>query len=93
MPIDKTDGDTDGIPEALLQHQYSIPWIQLIRRCIQEILQNRSDIDVYGATNEAEFFAVVSEYFFERPELLREKHPELYAMLEKIFKNDIAGQR
>jgi len=91
--IDKTDGDTDGIPEALLQHQYSIPWIQLIRRCIQEILQNRSDIDVYGATNEAEFFAVVSEYFFERPELLREKHPELYAMLEKIFKNDIAGQR
>ncbi|MDF2382103.1 zinc-dependent peptidase [Nostoc ellipsosporum NOK] len=91
--IDKTDGDTDGIPEALLQHQYSIPWIQLIRRCIQEIRQNHSDIDVYGATNEAEFFAVVSEYFFERPDLLKSRHPELYAMLEKIFKSDPASQR
>ena len=39
----------------------------------------------YGATNQADFFAVVTEYFFERPVLLKETHPELYALLLKIF--------
>ena len=52
---------------------------------IKEIHDNNSDIDPYGTTNEAEFFAVVSEYFFERPALLKEKHPELYKQLVKIF--------
>jgi MtfA peptidase len=52
---------------------------------IKLIHEDRSDIDPYGATNEAEFFAVVSEYFFDRPKLLKEKHPELYELLEKIF--------
>jgi len=53
-------------------------------QCVR-VEENRSDINVYGATNQAEFFAVVSEYFFERPQLLKEKHPELYGLLEKIF--------
>ena len=45
-----------------------------------------SDIDMYGATNQAEFFAVLSEYFFEQPGLLKANHPELYEMLGRIFK-------
>ena len=83
--VDKTDGDIDGVPEALLGRQYIKPWLQMIQQKIQEIYDDNSDIDSYGATNEAEFFAVVSEYFFERPELLKEKHPELYSLLLKIF--------
>jgi len=42
--------------------------------------------------NEAEFFAVISEYFFERPDLLAEKHPELYGMLVRMFRQDPAGR-
>ena len=84
--IDKTDGSVDGIPESLLNRKYVIPWLQLMRRNVQQIMQNRSDIDAYGATNEAEFFAVASEYFFERPDLLREKHPELFDLLATIFR-------
>lgn len=83
--IDKTDGAVDGVPELLLQHQYSIPWINLMHQNIKAIEQNKSDINPYGATNQAEFFAVVSEYFFERPQLLKSKHPALYDMLEKMF--------
>jgi hypothetical protein len=83
--IDKTDGEIDGIPELLLHRQYIKPWLQLMQQKIQEIINDRSDINHYGATNESEFFAVVSEYFFERPELLKEKHPELYDLLLKIF--------
>ena len=44
-----------------------------------------SDINGYGATNDAEFFAVISEYFFERPDKLKDHHPELYTMLEEMF--------
>ena len=83
--VDKTDGEIDGVPESLLNKQYIKPWLQLMQEKIKEIIDDRSDINPYGATNEAEFFAVVSEYFFERPELLKEKHPELYELLLKIF--------
>ena len=83
--LDKSDGEIDGLPEALLDKKYIRPWLQLMRQKIQEIYDDNSDINPYGATNEAEFFAVVSEYFFERPDLLKENHPELYALLLKIF--------
>ncbi len=84
--IDKSDGTTDGLPELFLDKKYVVPWLQLIEKGMQDILSNRSDIDPYGTTNEAEFFAVVSEYFFERPELLDEKHPELYKLLTEVFR-------
>ncbi len=83
--VDKTDGSIDGVPEILLDKKYIVPWLQLMRKEIELIKDDRSDISPYGATNESEFFAVVAEYFFERPELLKEKHPELYELLEKIF--------
>lgn len=84
--LDKADGSTDGLPEFLLDKNYSEPWLQLIHRSINDIKANHSDINPYGITNEAEFFAVVSEYFFKRPDLLHEKHPELFARLEAIFR-------
>jgi Mlc titration factor MtfA (ptsG expression regulator) len=83
--VDKTDGSTDGLPEFILSRHYLKPWLQLMHREIRNIMESKSDIDSYGATSEAEFFAVVSEYFFERPDLLREKHPGLYDMLLRIF--------
>ena len=86
--IDKTDGAVDGVPEFLLNKKYVLPWLNLIKDNIEEIRQSKSDINPYGATNKAEFFAVVSEYFFERPDLLQEKHPGLYEILEKIFRQE-----
>lgn len=47
-------------------------------------------IDDYGATNLAEFFAVVTENFFERPRALRQKHPELYQQLQQFYHQDPA---
>ncbi|MVM32065.1 peptidase [Spirosoma sp. HMF4905] len=83
--LDKADGSTDGLPEYLLEKDHIKPWLQLIHKSIHDIKANHSDINPYGITNEAEFFAVVSEYFFKRPDLLHEKHPELFARLEEIF--------
>lgn len=83
--IDKSDGDTDGIPGALLDKKYVLPWLELIRENTQQIANNESDINPYAAMNNAEFLAVTAEYFFERPELLAENHPKLYSMLQQMF--------
>ena len=90
--VDKTDGDVDGVPEALIDKKYIMPWLQLMQKEMELIRDDQSDIDPYGTTNEAEFFAVVSEYFFERPALLKEKHPDLYALLLKIFSKPPSGE-
>ena len=87
--IDKADGNIDGIPELLLEKQYTLPWFDLIQKKIEEIYEGNSDINPYGATNKAEFFAVISEYFFERPKLLKQKHPKLYDLLEEIFNQEL----
>jgi Mlc titration factor MtfA (ptsG expression regulator) len=44
----------------------------------------------YGGTNEAEFFSVASEYFFERPKLLKSKHPQLYTLLQEMFQHNMS---
>jgi Mlc titration factor MtfA (ptsG expression regulator) len=85
--VDKTDGAIDGIPEFILDKKYIMPWLNLMQKEIEMIRESNSDINPYGATNQAEFFAVVSEYFFERPELFQEKHPELFELLKKIFRS------
>lgn len=83
--LDKEDGDVDGLPEALLKKQYAIPWLELMNENIKAINEGKSDINIYGTTNKAEFFAVASEYFFERPDLFKEKHEDLYNMMTRIF--------
>ncbi len=83
--LDKSDGATDGIPEAMLPADLVKPWMQYMHRAIEEIRRGHSEIDAYGGTNEAEFFAVISEYFFQKPDKLKEHHPELWEMLEKIY--------
>jgi Mlc titration factor MtfA (ptsG expression regulator) len=89
--LDKSDGATDGIPENLLAHDYVMPWLKMIHQEIHKIEDGKSDINPYAITNEAEFFAVAAEYFFQKPDELKHKHPELYAMLSTIFMQNRAG--
>ena len=86
--LDQADGEIDGTPKAYLPDELIRPWQELMYKKIRSINKGQSDINNYGATSEAEFFAVVSEYFFEKPDQLAEKHPKLYELLTKIFKQD-----
>jgi Mlc titration factor MtfA (ptsG expression regulator) len=86
--LDKADGATDGVPEHLLAHEYTLPWIKMMHEEMHRIERGNSDINPYALTNEAEFLAVVSEYFFEKPDKMQERHPELYALLTRIFGQD-----
>ena len=83
--VDKSDGTIDGLPAVGLDRRSIGPWIELVRRKLEEIRRGDSDIDEYALTNEAEFFAVATEYFFERPGLMQRKHPELYETLSTVF--------
>ncbi|MGY5353252.1 M90 family metallopeptidase [Wenyingzhuangia sp. IMCC45533] len=83
--IDKMDGEVDGIPKSLMDRSFVIPWLNLMHEKIEMINSDKSDIRAYGGTSKEEFFAVAAEYFFERPELLKRKHPDLYTMLERCF--------
>ena len=83
--LDKMDGQTDGIPEFFLGKEYIEPWLELMHKEMEAINNDASDIRKYGGTSEVEFFAVASEYFFERPKLFQQKHPELYTMLSQCF--------
>lgn len=87
--VDMADGRCDGFPERLKAFSFSIPWLDFVGKKIIEIEKNKSNINDYGATNEAEFFAVASEYFFERPKMLEKKHPQLFAALEDIYQQDV----
>ncbi len=88
--IDKMDGATDGVPDVLIRNPQSIPWLKMMREEIRKIMENDSDINPYGATNQAEFYSVASEYFFKRPRLFKRKHPQLYKAMTDIFKQDPA---
>lgn len=87
--IDMADGACDGFPERLKEFSYSIHWLEFIGQKIIDIDNNCSNLRDYGATNEAEFFAVASEYFFERPKMLSTKHPQLFKALEDIYQQDV----
>jgi len=84
--VDKMDGTMDGVPEIILERKYSNQWRNLMEATIAQMKTYGSDIDMYGATNTAEFFAVISEYFFEQPDQLQSNHPDLFKMLERIYK-------
>ncbi|HKG07700.1 MAG TPA: zinc-dependent peptidase, partial [Pedobacter sp.] len=48
--LDKSDGATDGIPENLLAHEYTLPWLKLMHREMQRISSGKSDINPYALT-------------------------------------------
>jgi len=89
--IDKMDGTMDGVPEIILERKYTAEWRNMMDSTIAQMKRHGSDIDMYGATNPAEFFAVISEYFFEQPDLLNANHPDMYAMLNRIYKTGNNG--
>jgi Mlc titration factor MtfA (ptsG expression regulator) len=83
--LDKADGATDGVPENLLAHAYTVPWLKMMHQEMHRIKAGKSDINPYALTSEAEFLAVAAEYFFEKPEEFEHMHPDIYQLLCQAF--------
>lgn len=94
--LDMADHSVDGEP-ALATPELSAAWEEIFfdefeRLKRQTAHGRRTLFDEYGATNEAEFFAVTSETFFERPRDMAEKHPRLYELYRDYYRQDPAGR-
>lgn len=90
--LDFEDSETDGAPLLGSRGEY-LSWARIMNREFQRLQvaeeQNKPTVlDTYGTTNPAEFFAVATEAFFERPAALRAGHPELYDELARFFQQD-----
>ena len=92
--LDMMNGEADGVPPLPSRHARQA-WRAVLER---ELARFRRDVDAgretlldpYAAENEAEFFAVASEAFFESPNALRGEHPELYRQPRDFFRQDPA---
>lgn len=90
--LDFEDYATDGVPELTTRAQH-LAWRVVMRVEFASLRAAEATgiptlLDNYGATNPAEFFAVATEAFFERPFALRGHHPKLYAELQRFFRQD-----
>lgn len=92
--IDMLNGAADGVPP--------IDNVDLVNRWLRvlpaELNRLRRDseagrptlLDPYGATNEAEFFAVATECFFDLPDEMEVQHPRLYDLWREFYHQDPA---
>jgi len=90
--LDQEDGRADGAPLLYTRDSYKI-WARVFsdefNRLQSEVKRGRkSIIDDYGATDPAEFFAVATETFFERPDLMFSRHQQLFLALQDYYKVD-----
>ncbi len=96
--IDFEDGSADGIPPLGPSRYYE--WTHVMFKTFRKLqnaftkgryLDKYRLIGAYAATDEAEFFAVVSELFFEKPLSLRKHFPDVYRELKKFYNLDTAA--
>lgn len=90
--LDQEDGAADGAP-ILERRSLYVAWARVLSAEYEQLRQDskrhrKTVLDTYGATNPAEFFAVATECFFEKPAQLKRKHPELYEELKEYYHQD-----
>ena len=93
--LDFEDFAADGMPALVSRHDKR-SWAEVMK--VEFAALRAADatgiptlLDSYGATNPAEFFAVATEAFFERPCALQRRHPPLYRELQRFFRQDPAA--
>jgi len=88
--LDQENGSANGVPILEKQSDYG-KWARVFSQEYHQLCWDieagkRTVINEYGATNPAEFFAVATETFFEKPQQMQRKHPQLYAELKCYYK-------
>lgn len=91
--LDLAGGDFDGTPDLSVTAMRA--WADVFNRHYQALRRSPHRDKVlraYGATNEAEFYAVATEAFFEKPGSMLKRHPELYEELKAYYRIDPAHE-
>ncbi len=90
--LDYESGAAEGAPLLSSRSGYTA-WARVLggeyELLLNDIMHHRKTLlDRYGAENPAEFFAVATEFFFEKPVQLKKLHPELYDQLKLFYNQD-----
>ena len=90
--LDAETGSHDGAPLLAGASSYR-SWAQVLSEEYEDLVSRsrrgrRSLMDDYGATNPAEFFAVATETFFEKPRQMAKHHQELFEVLKSYYRID-----
>lgn len=89
--LDEENQHMDGLPVLSNSQQYR-DWARVFSAEYERLCSEGSQvIDDYGTDSEAEFFAVSTEAFFERPLALQHQHPDLYHQLQQYYHLDPAS--
>ena len=99
--LDDEEGKAEGTPllgrgmGPVEQAGVYASWARMLSRESEEFRHSletgaKTVMNPYGGTNHAEFFAVATECFFEKPKQLRDKHPDLYSALKQFYRQDPA---
>jgi len=93
--LDIAGGRFDGTP-ALRERSDYHSWAEIMEKHYKELRERRGKskrvLRNYGAQNEAEFFAVATEAFFEKPDQMKKHIPELYDILHRFYGWDPAQE-
>jgi Mlc titration factor MtfA (ptsG expression regulator) len=89
--LDAESGSTNGAP-PLRRNSYK-SWATVFSENFENLKdrslhRHKTVMDEYGTTNPAEFFAVATETFFEKPHQLYKQRPELYDELRVYYQLD-----
>lgn len=92
--LDMENGTVDGLPR-LPAGMSRKAWLAAFEPAYEDFCRRVDDgedtlLDPYGAEHPAEFFAVMSEAFFETPQLLRDEYPAVYEQLKAYYRQDPA---
>jgi Mlc titration factor MtfA (ptsG expression regulator) len=95
--LDMEDRTSNGAPLLADERMYAA-WSRVLGHeyaQLQDAVEHhqRTLIDPYGSQSPAEFFAVATETFFEKPIRLRDDHAELYGQLRDFYRQDPAEWR
>lgn len=90
--LDMLNGDADGYP-PLHADMDRAAWTRVLSGAYQDFCRRvdagrHTTIDPYAAESPGEFFAVLSEVFIERPEIVRADYPEVYEQLKAFYRQD-----
>jgi MtfA peptidase len=90
--LDMLDRSADGTPPLATREQAE-RWQKVMTAEFNELRRDAQHgrpalLDYYGATNEAEFFAVATECFFDLPGPMKQAHPEMFALLAEYYGQD-----
>ncbi len=95
--LDMLNGRANGMP-PLHPYMEIEQWTQALSTAFGTLQQkvahqHPTRINAYAATNPAEYFAVISEYFFTAPDILSQHCPDVYLQLTQFYRQDPLRRR